>query len=66
MGKELGPCLKAKERLWQNPPQFIDTMAEGIKTQQVIIKNSAKCTNFLRGLPVTLNGLAEKYNIRFF
>ena len=35
-GKELGPCLKAKQRLWSNPPQFIDTIAEGIKTQQVI------------------------------
>ena len=34
-GKELGPCLKAKQRLWSNPPQFIDTIAEGIKTQQV-------------------------------
>ena len=36
-GKELGPCLKAKQRLWSNPPQFIDTIAEGIKTQQVIL-----------------------------
>ena len=35
-GKDLGPCLKAKQRLWSNPPQFIDTIAEGIKTQQVI------------------------------
>lgn len=34
-GKELGPCLKAKERLWSNPPQFINTIAEGIMTQQV-------------------------------
>ena len=34
-GKDLGPCLKAKKRLWSNPPQFIDTIAEGIKTQQV-------------------------------
>ena len=33
-GKMLGECLKAKERLWPNPPQFLDTMAEGIKTQQ--------------------------------
>ena len=35
-GKDLGESLKAKERLWKNPPQFIDTIAEGIKTQQVI------------------------------
>ena len=34
-GKELEPCLKAKQRLWSNPPQFIDTIAEGIMTQQV-------------------------------
>jgi len=33
-GKMLGECLTAKERLWPNPPQFLDTMAEGIKTQQ--------------------------------
>ena len=35
-GKNLEPCLKAKERLWSNPPQFVDTIAEGIKTQQVL------------------------------
>ena len=33
-GKELEPCLKAKQRLWSNPPQFVDTIAEGIKMQQ--------------------------------
>ncbi|TRY75226.1 hypothetical protein TCAL_01315 [Tigriopus californicus] len=33
-GKNLGPCLKAKSRLWSNPPQFVNTIAEGIKTQQ--------------------------------
>ena len=34
-GKELQPCLKSKKRLWSNPPQFINTIAEGIMTQQV-------------------------------
>jgi len=34
-GKELLRCLQTKERLWENPPQFLDTIAEGIKTQQV-------------------------------
>ena len=34
-GKELGPCLEAKQRLWPNPPQFIDTVADSIRTQQV-------------------------------
>ncbi|CAH1793239.1 unnamed protein product [Owenia fusiformis] len=34
-GKELEPCLKANTRLWRNPPQFIDTIAEGIRIQQV-------------------------------
>ncbi len=34
-GKQLGPCLKAKERLWSDPPKFVDTIAEGIRTQQV-------------------------------
>ena len=33
-GKMLGECLRARERLWPDPPQFLDTMAEGIKTQQ--------------------------------
>lgn len=33
-GKNLGPCLKTKSRLWNNPPQFVNTIAEGIKTQQ--------------------------------
>ncbi|CAH1793240.1 unnamed protein product [Owenia fusiformis] len=35
LGKELGPCLKEKARLWKNPPQFVDTIAEGIRTQQL-------------------------------
>lgn len=26
--------VQAKERLWPNPPQFLNTLAEGIKTQQ--------------------------------
>ncbi len=34
-GKELGPCLRAKRRLWQDPPQFVDTIAEGIRLQQL-------------------------------
>merc|ERR1719391_1662875 len=34
-GKELFKSLKQKERLWDNPPQFLNTIAEGIKTQQV-------------------------------
>lgn len=34
-GKDLSPSLKAGQRLWPNPPQFLDTIAEGIKTQQV-------------------------------
>ena len=34
MGKELEPCLKTKQRLWSNPPQFVETIAEGIKMQQ--------------------------------
>ena len=34
-GKGLGKCLREKERLWTNPPQFLNTIAEGIKTQQV-------------------------------
>ena len=36
-GKHLEPCLKSKKRLWSDPPQFIDTIAEGIKTQQVVL-----------------------------
>ena len=33
-GKNLGKCLSSRERLWPNPPQFLDTIAEGIMTQQ--------------------------------
>ena len=35
VGKNLSTCLKAKERKWPNPPQFLNTIAEGIKTQQL-------------------------------
>jgi len=34
-GKNLQNCIDAKERLWENPPQFLNTIAEGIKTQQL-------------------------------
>ena len=35
VGKHLSECLKSGERKWPNPPQFVDTIAEGIKTQQL-------------------------------
>jgi len=35
VGKNLGECLESKSRLWSNPPQFLNTIAEGIMTQQV-------------------------------
>ena len=34
-GKCLGESLARRERLWSNPPQFLNTIAEGIMTQQV-------------------------------
>ena len=33
-GKNLGECLSSRKRLWPNPPQFLNTIAEGIMTQQ--------------------------------
>ena len=32
-GKMLEECLRAGERLWPNPPQFLNTIAEAIKLQ---------------------------------
>ena len=37
-GKNLEACLGARARLWSDPPQFLDTIAEGIMTQQVTYK----------------------------
>jgi len=34
-GKDLWRSLESKERMWPNPPQFLNTIAEGIMTQQV-------------------------------
>lgn len=34
MGKDLQRCLDANTRLWPNPPQFLPTIAEGIRIQQ--------------------------------
>ncbi|XP_064602870.1 uncharacterized protein LOC135468512 [Liolophura sinensis] len=34
-GKDLERSLKAGERLWPNPPQMVDTIAEGIRLQQL-------------------------------
>ena len=31
----LEECLRSGERLWPNPPQFLNTIAEGIKLQQL-------------------------------
>ena len=33
-GKELGPCLRAGQRLWPQPPRFLQTLADGCATQQ--------------------------------
>ena len=35
LGKELEPSLKAEERLWPNPPKYLNTIADGIRFQQV-------------------------------
>ena len=40
-GKNLEACLGARARLWSDPPQFLDTIAEGIMTQQVTLQCSA-------------------------
>ncbi|XP_055957575.1 serine racemase isoform X2 [Patella vulgata] len=34
-GKILEKCLTSGERLWPNPPQYLDTIADGIRLQQV-------------------------------
>ncbi len=34
-GKDLGKCLKTKQRLWSDPPRFLDTVAESIRLEQV-------------------------------
>lgn len=34
-GKELGASLKAGQRLWEGEPKFLDTIADGIRLQQV-------------------------------
>lgn len=37
-GKDLQRCLIAGERLWPNPPQCLDTIADGMRMQQLGIK----------------------------
>lgn len=34
-GKDAQKCLMAGERLWPNPPRFVETIADGIRTQQL-------------------------------
>ncbi|XP_055345475.1 probable serine racemase isoform X2 [Paramacrobiotus metropolitanus] len=34
VGKDLQRCLSSGQRLWPNPPQFLPTLAEGIRMQQ--------------------------------
>nr|XP_022344495.1 serine racemase-like isoform X2 [Crassostrea virginica] len=34
-GKMCEECLRAGERLWPNPPRFLDTIADGIRLQQL-------------------------------
>ncbi|KAK3848915.1 hypothetical protein Pcinc_044311 [Petrolisthes cinctipes] len=35
-GKMLEQSLKSKQRLWPNPPQFLNTIADAIRTQQFV------------------------------
>ncbi|MPC15634.1 putative serine racemase [Portunus trituberculatus] len=37
-GKFLEKSLRSQERLWPNPPQFLDTIADAIRTQQTFEK----------------------------
>ncbi|XP_052801649.1 serine racemase-like [Mya arenaria] len=34
-GKDVEKCLRAGERLWPNPPRFLETIADGIRLQQL-------------------------------
>lgn len=34
-GKELQRSLENKKRMWDNPPRFLETIADAIRTQQV-------------------------------
>ncbi|XP_052798377.1 probable serine racemase isoform X2 [Mya arenaria] len=34
-GKDLERCLREGKRLWPEPPQYVDTIAEGIRIQQL-------------------------------
>jgi serine racemase len=34
-GKDLEPCLQAGKRLWRNPPCTLNTIADGLRTQQL-------------------------------
>ncbi|XP_060561650.1 probable serine racemase [Ruditapes philippinarum] len=34
-GKDVERCLQAGERLWPNPPRFLNTIADGIRLQQL-------------------------------
>ena len=36
-GKGLQKCLESKQRLWENPPKFLSTVADSIRIQQVRI-----------------------------
>lgn len=38
VGKLLERCLQSQQRLWPNPPQFLDTIADSIRTQQVRLR----------------------------
>nr|XP_053645541.1 probable serine racemase isoform X2 [Cherax quadricarinatus] len=37
-GKLLQRSLKSKQRLWPDPPQFIDTIADALRTQQLVVE----------------------------
>ena len=44
-GKNLEASLGARARLWSDPPQFLDTIAEGIMTQQVTHTPPVLCSD---------------------
>ena len=64
-GKMLEECLSSGERKWPDPPQFLDTIAEGIKTQQLGMKTFPILCNYAENYVIEVTDKEMTEGMRF-
>ena len=58
-GKFLEKSLRSQKRLWPNPPQFLDTIADAIRTQQVRVVMLGLLLTYWESLVCTIDAFQK-------